>query len=73
LTGCVAMACGRGLSAEQQAKVAEWVEQGPQLERDGVVRWRCVDLQRRIAQVFAGSCTSARSANCCASCRSGAC
>jgi transposase len=30
-----------------------WVEQGPQLERDGVVRWRCVDLQRRIAAAFA--------------------
>jgi transposase len=41
------------LSAEQQAKVAEWVEQGPELERDGVVRWRCVDLQRRIKQEFA--------------------
>ena len=41
------------LSAEQQAKVAEWVEQGPQLEQDGVIRWRCVDLQRRIAQEFA--------------------
>ena len=41
------------LSAEQQAKVAGWVEQGPNLERDGVVRWRCVDLQLRIAQEFA--------------------
>jgi len=41
------------LSAEQRAKVAEWVEQGPDLERDGVVRWRCVDLQRRIMQEFA--------------------
>ena len=40
------------LSAEQRAKVAEWVEQGPDLERDGVVRWRCVDLQRRIMQSF---------------------
>jgi hypothetical protein len=26
--------------------VAAWVEQGPALERDGVVRWRCVDLYR---------------------------
>jgi hypothetical protein len=34
-------------------EVAAWVEQGPDLERDGVVRWRCVDLQRRIAQEFA--------------------
>ena len=38
------------LSPEQQAKV---VEQGPDLERDGVVRWRCVDLQQRIAREFA--------------------
>jgi transposase len=41
------------LSAEQQAQVAEWVEQGPALERDGVVRWRCVDLQRRSKEAFA--------------------
>jgi transposase len=41
------------LSDEQRAKVAEWVEQGPTLERDGVVRWRCVDLQQRIEQEFA--------------------
>ena len=38
------------LSGDQQAKVAEWVEQGPAYERDGVVRWRWVDLQLRIAQ-----------------------
>ena len=38
---------------EQQAKVAEWIEQGPDLERDGVIRWRCVDLQQRIMQEFA--------------------
>jgi len=41
------------LSAERQAKVAEWVEQGPGFVRDGVVRWRCVDLQQRIRQEFA--------------------
>ena len=41
------------LSVEQQAQVAKWVEQGPDLERDGVVRWRCVDLQLRIAREFA--------------------
>ena len=40
------------LTAEQQARVAEWVEQGPAYERDGVVRWRCVDLRLRIAQEF---------------------
>ncbi len=36
------------LSPEQEAAVAEWVERGPDLVRDGVVRWRCVDLQDRI-------------------------
>lgn len=40
------------LSAEQQAAVAEWVEQGADLARDGVVRWRRIDLQRRIQQTF---------------------
>jgi transposase len=40
------------LSPEQEATVAEWVEQGPDLERDGVVRWRCVDLQGRIQRAF---------------------
>lgn len=41
------------LSDEQQAKVVEWVEQGPDLQRDGVVRWRRVDLQKRIREEFA--------------------
>jgi len=36
------------LSPGQEAVVAEWVEQGPDLARDGVVRWRCADLQGRI-------------------------
>jgi len=38
------------LSPEQEAAVAGWVEQGPDLARDGVVRWRCVDLQERIGR-----------------------
>jgi len=38
------------LSPEQEAVVVEWVEQGPDLARDGVVRWRCVDLQDRIGR-----------------------
>ena len=38
------------LSPEQEAIVAGWVEQGPDLARDGVVRWRCADLQDRIKQ-----------------------
>ncbi len=40
------------LSAEQEATVERWVEQGPDLERDGVVRWRCRDLQERIGREF---------------------
>lgn len=40
------------LSPEQQTKLAEWAEQGPDLERDGVVRWRCIDLQQRIREEF---------------------
>jgi len=40
------------LSAEQEAAVDRWVEQGPELARDGVVRWRCRDLQARIKREF---------------------
>ena len=40
------------LSAAQQAEVEAWVDEGANLERDGVVRWRCVDLQQRIRQSF---------------------
>jgi transposase len=37
---------------EQQAEVAVWVDEGADLKRDGVVRWRRVDLQHRIGQSF---------------------
>jgi transposase len=40
------------LSAEQQTAVEDWVERGADLKRDGVVRWRRIDLQRRIKQTF---------------------
>ncbi len=40
------------LNAEQQAQVAEWVGQGPDLAEHGVVRWRRADLARLIAQRF---------------------
>ena len=40
------------LSTEQQAAVADWVDQGADLERDGVVRWRRIDLRQRIKQTF---------------------
>jgi len=32
--------------------VAKWVEDGPDLKTDGVVRWRCADLRDRIAAKF---------------------
>src|SRR5215204_1004267 len=40
------------LSPGQEAMVAEWAEQGPDLARDGVVRWRCQDLRHRIGREF---------------------
>lgn len=40
------------LSPEQQAQFVAWVEEGPDPEKDGVVRWRCVDLQARIEAAF---------------------
>ena len=40
------------LNAEQQAQVAEWVSQGPDLAEHGVVRWRRADLARVIEQRF---------------------
>ena len=40
------------LSAEQLAALATLVEAGPDREKDGVVRWRRVDLKRVIAERF---------------------
>lgn len=40
------------LSAEQRDVLRELVEAGPDPERDGVVRWRCADLQRVLGQRF---------------------
>jgi hypothetical protein len=40
------------LTAAQKAELAAWVEAGPDPERDGVVRWRCADLKRRIEAEF---------------------
>ena len=36
----------------QMADLAAWVEAGPDPEKDGVVRWRRQDLQRRTAEAF---------------------
>lgn len=42
----------RLLSAERQAELAALVEKGPDADKDGVVRWRRVDLKRRIKEMF---------------------
>ncbi len=41
------------LTAPQKAELKALITQGPDPKRDGVVRWRCVDLQREIARRFA--------------------
>jgi transposase len=41
------------LSEEQMAELKEIVIKGPDPEKDGVVRWRCVDLRVKIAGHFA--------------------
>jgi transposase len=40
------------LSPVQMAQLATWVEVGPDPKTDGVVRWRCIDLKRRIEAAF---------------------
>ena len=42
----------RRLAPDQMAELAAWVEAGPDPVRDGVVRWRRRDLQRRIEEAF---------------------
>jgi transposase len=42
----------RRLSAEQEAEVAGWIRTGPDLAKDKVVRWRCADIQARLAELF---------------------
>ena len=42
----------RQLGAENMAELAALVEKGPDLEKDGVVRWRRVDLKRVIEERF---------------------
>ena len=40
------------LSPDQKAELAALVEAGPDPERDGVVRWRRIDLKRQIETMF---------------------
>ena len=47
-----ALTVDSALSAEQEAAVADWMRTGPDLDADKVVRWRCADIQARIAARF---------------------
>lgn len=38
----------RRLTREQEAELAALIEAGPDVERDRVVRWRCIDLRQLI-------------------------
>jgi transposase len=38
----------RRLTPEQETELVAMIEAGPDVERDGVVRWRCVDLRQLI-------------------------
>jgi transposase len=40
------------LSEDQKAELAELIEEGPDVEVHGVVRWRCVDLKGEIKARF---------------------
>jgi transposase len=40
------------LSGEQEAELVSLVDAGPDLEADGVVRWRCIDLKGLIRRRF---------------------
>lgn len=40
------------LNSEQKAELARMVREGPDLEADGVVRRRCIDLKRKIEDRF---------------------
>jgi len=41
------------LTAMQEAAIAGWVRSGPDPATEGVVRWRLIDLRKKIVQVFA--------------------
>ena len=43
------------LTAAQKAELATWVQDGPDIEKDGLVRWRLADLAARIKEKFSVS------------------
>jgi transposase len=48
LIDCKPAGAARRLTPEQEAELATLIKAGPEVERDGVVGWRCVDLRRLI-------------------------
>ena len=40
------------LTDAQIAEIGAWIEAGPELERDGVTRWRVQDIVRKIEEAF---------------------
>ena len=40
------------MSDNEIQKLEEWLEKGPDPKTDGIVRWRCMDLQRKIKDEF---------------------
>jgi transposase len=42
----------RLLTSQQEAEIAQWVSDGPDMAVDRVVRWRCVDLAAKIKTRF---------------------
>ena len=40
------------MTPEQKATLADWVRAGPDLHKDGVVRWRRIDLKHKIEAEF---------------------
>ena len=40
------------MSTEEIKTLETWLEEGPDPETDGIVRWRCIDLQRKIKAAF---------------------
>ena len=53
LTSRVALGAAPRLNETQMAALKSWVLTGPDPARDGVVRWRCVNLQAKVAKHFA--------------------
>ncbi|MGY2049773.1 helix-turn-helix domain-containing protein [Methylobacterium sp. JK268] len=52
------------MGAEQRADLDTLVEDGADVARDGVVRWRWADLKKVLSARFGGACRNARSAAC---------